>query len=63
MILGQPFADTPPGRMPGAVNVPYRSLLDPESKTLLNLEQLKEVLHSVGIQHNQKQIATCGTGV
>lgn len=51
------------GHMPGSVNVPFQELLDPETKTLLPKERLREIFESKQIDPKKPIIASCGTGV
>lgn len=49
--------------MPGAINIPYSSLLDPATKALLPKDQLRKVLEGHNLDPNKPIISTCGTGV
>lgn len=51
------------GHMPGAINIPYDSLLDPKTKTFLPKEQLKKVFEEKGVDPSRPIISSCGTGV
>lgn len=52
-----------PGHIPGAVNLPWASLMDDENKTLLKPEdEIRELLDSVGATPDKKIICSCGTG-
>lgn len=51
------------GHMPGSTSVPFQELLDPETKTLLPPEKLKEIFESKGLDPEKPLITSCGTGV
>lgn len=52
-----------PGHIPGAVNLPWADLMDPENKTLLKPEdEILELVNSVGATPDRKIICSCGTG-
>lgn len=50
------------GHMPGAVSLPFTSLLDSERK-LLPPPALKELIDAAGFDPSKPTIATCGSGV
>lgn len=51
------------GHMPGSTNVPFQELLDPDTKTLLPADQLKQVFESKQLDPKTPIITSCGTGV
>jgi thiosulfate/3-mercaptopyruvate sulfurtransferase len=51
------------GHMPGALNVPYTSLLDPETKTFLPAEDLARVFRHAGVDLRRPIVTSCGSGV
>lgn len=51
-----------PGRIPGSINVHYRTLLA-EDGTMLPPERLREVFAAAGVDPAKPTIATCGSGV
>lgn len=51
-----------PGRIPGSVNVPAASLLDPETKTYLPLDLLRQRFAHLPIR-DKRVIAYCGHGI
>lgn len=59
----EPRPGLPSGHMPGSVNVPFSSLLDPETKAILPPERLQEIFRAKGVDPERPIIATCGTGV
>jgi len=52
-----------PGRVPGSVNIPAASLLDPETNTLLDAETVAERFEGVGANKEQRIITYCGGGI
>lgn len=51
------------GHMPGAVNIPFDRMLDPDTGRVLPNEVLKDVFAAAGIDPSQPVIASCGSGV
>lgn len=51
------------GHMPGSTSLPFQELLDPESKSLLPPEQLRQVFEARGLDPKKPFITSCGTGV
>ena len=51
------------GHIPGSISVPFSELLDPEKKTLLGGEILRELFRSKGVDPSRPIITSCGTGV
>jgi thiosulfate/3-mercaptopyruvate sulfurtransferase len=51
------------GHMPGALNVPYTSLLDPDAKTFLPAERLEAVFKQAGVDLKKPIVTSCGSGV
>ncbi|KAF3936544.1 hypothetical protein ABW19_dt0201595 [Dactylella cylindrospora] len=52
------------GHIPGSISVPFSSLLDPQTKSLLPGDKLREVLLKAGVKDDGKtKVASCGTGV
>nr|NIS42556.1 sulfurtransferase [Desulfuromonadales bacterium] len=52
-----------PGHIPGSLNLPYASLVDPETRTLLPLSDLKERLDAAGLDLTRPVTTTCGSGI
>jgi thiosulfate/3-mercaptopyruvate sulfurtransferase len=52
-----------PGRIPASVNVPFRSLIDPETHAYLPAEQLRAQFVSVGATSKDRVITYCGGGI
>ena len=51
------------GHMPGSISVPFTELLDPNTKGLLQPEELRKVLDEKNVDPNKPIISSCGTGV
>lgn len=58
----EPRPEVRSGHMPGAMNLPYTTLLDDERK-LLDVAALQEKFDAVGYNPDKPTIATCGSGV
>ena len=50
------------GAMPGAVNIPFGSLLN-DDRTMLSSPELKKLFSEAGLNANKQAITTCGSGV
>jgi thiosulfate/3-mercaptopyruvate sulfurtransferase len=51
------------GHIPGSINIPFSSVLDPETKTFLPADKLKKLFEDKGVDPSKPIISTCGTGV
>jgi len=51
------------GHMPGAINIPFGAVLDPQTKAFLPAERLREVFQSKGVDPQKPIISSCGSGV
>jgi thiosulfate/3-mercaptopyruvate sulfurtransferase len=51
------------GHMPGAISVPFTSLLDPDAKTFLPAESLAGVFKDAGVDLKRPIVTSCGSGV
>lgn len=52
-----------PGHIPGAVNLPWASLMDPNNKRLLKPDaELQPLFEAAGVSPNKLIICSCGTG-
>lgn len=51
------------GHMPGSINIPFSSVLDPETKAFLPADQLKKLFEAKGVDPSKPIISSCGTGV
>jgi thiosulfate/3-mercaptopyruvate sulfurtransferase len=51
------------GHMPGSVNIPFDSVLDPETKAFLPPDRLAAIFREKGVDTERPIIASCGTGV
>ena len=52
-----------PGRIPGSVNVPGISLLDPDTKVYRPLPELKRIFAEAGALNAEKVVIYCGGGI
>lgn len=51
------------GRIPGSVNVPSASLVDPETNTFLPADQAAAKFRNAGVDPKQRAIVYCGGGI
>jgi thiosulfate/3-mercaptopyruvate sulfurtransferase len=51
------------GHMPGAFNLPYNELLDPQTGTMLPADKLGARIAASGLDPSKKVTASCGSGV
>lgn len=59
----EPRAGMRSGHIPGSRSLPFTTLLDPASKTVLPTEALKRVFDAAGIDPAKPLTASCGSGV
>ncbi|RYP33221.1 hypothetical protein DL768_011105 [Monosporascus sp. mg162] len=59
----EPREGLPSGHMPGAINIPFNAVLDPETKTFLPKDKLKKLFEEKGVDPSKPIITSCGTGV
>lgn len=52
-----------PGRVPGSVNVPAASLVDPQSKTFTTLDDAAAKFAAAGVDKDRQIIVYCGGGI
>jgi thiosulfate/3-mercaptopyruvate sulfurtransferase len=52
-----------PGRIPGSVNVPAATLIDPETKAFVSLEDAEAKFAAQGISGDKRVVAYCGGGI
>jgi thiosulfate/3-mercaptopyruvate sulfurtransferase len=52
-----------PGRVPGSVNVPWASLLDPETKRFVAPAEALQKFNAAGVTPDRHVIAYCGGGI
>ena len=52
-----------PGRIPGSVNVPAATLLDPSNGAFVPLDEAKRLHEEAGITPDQHVVAYCGGGI
>ncbi len=58
----EPRAGLRPGHIPGALNVPYRDLLNPDG-SMKSPDALRQVFNDKGVDLRKPVITTCGSGV
>jgi len=52
-----------PGRVPGSVNVPAASLVDPQTKAFVPLEAAAATFAAAGVAKDKEVVAYCGGGI
>jgi thiosulfate/3-mercaptopyruvate sulfurtransferase len=52
-----------PGRVPGSVNVPAASLVDPASKVFTSLADAEQKFATAGVAKDKHVVAYCGGGI
>jgi thiosulfate/3-mercaptopyruvate sulfurtransferase len=52
-----------PGRVPGSCNLPAATLLDPQTKAFVPLDEAEQKFASLGIVRDKRVIAYCGGGI
>ena len=52
-----------PGRVPGSVNVPAASLIDPEKKTFTSLTEAEGKFAAAGVTRDKHVVTYCGGGI
>ena len=51
------------GHMPGALNLPWEKLIDPQRGTMLPAEGLRAAIEAAGIDPSRPIVASCGSGI
>lgn len=59
----EPWPSLHVGHMPGALNVPYTDLIDPDTHTMKPLADLKARFQEAGIDMTRPVVCSCGSGV
>ncbi|KAI9145861.1 Rhodanese-like domain-containing protein [Paraphysoderma sedebokerense] len=59
----EPRAGITSGHMPNSISIPFTSVVDGQSNTLLPKEKLQELFQSKGLDLNKPIITSCGSGV
>ena len=52
-----------PGRIPGSVNVPAATLLDPSNGAFVSLDEARRLHEDAGITPDRHVVAYCGGGI
>ena len=59
----EPRAGLRGGHIPGSLSLPFSELIDPESRTLLGAQALREGFVAAGVDLGRPVVTTCGSGV
>ena len=59
----EPRAELRGGHVPGSLSLPYGELLDPESRTVLPADTLRDRFEAAGVDLARPVVTTCGSGV
>lgn len=59
----EPRPGLPSGHIPGSISLPFSSLLNPASGTLLPAQELRKIFAAKGVDFQRPVISSCGTGV
>lgn len=63
MYIGEAGPWIRSGHIPGAVNLPWADLMEPDNKTLLKpVDEIRELAEKVGATRDKLVICSCGTG-
>jgi thiosulfate/3-mercaptopyruvate sulfurtransferase len=60
--MPEPRAGLPSGHMPGALNLPFAAVLNPDG-TMKDRDALAEVFQAAGVDVAKRLVTTCGSGV
>ncbi len=54
-----------PGHMPDAINIPFTTLINTDTKTLKSADEIKRLFkrHNIDLDENKPLVASCGSGV
>ncbi|XP_046568331.1 3-mercaptopyruvate sulfurtransferase-like [Haliotis rubra] len=59
----EPRPNINPGHIPGSVNIPFMSVLDPDKKTMKTEAELRQLFASANIDLSKPLTVSCGSGV
>jgi thiosulfate/3-mercaptopyruvate sulfurtransferase len=59
----EPWPVLKKGRIPGAINVPWTDLIDPETRTMLPADALHRRFAAAGLDLDRSVVNSCGSGV
>ena len=62
-IAKEPRPGLRSGHIPGAINVPISSLLDPDTGMVKSADRLKQIFDEAGVDYDAPAITSCGSGV
>jgi len=60
---GEQDRDGKPGHIPGAVNIVWRDLVDPQLKTLASPERIQHLVSAAGIEPGDRLVGYCRLGM
>jgi thiosulfate/3-mercaptopyruvate sulfurtransferase len=60
---GEQDRDGKPGHIPGAVNIVWRDLVDPQLKTLASPERIQQLASAAGIEPGDRLVGYCRLGM
>ncbi|XP_064390565.1 3-mercaptopyruvate sulfurtransferase-like [Halichondria panicea] len=59
----EPRPELPSGHMIGALNIPFKDLINEDTKLFKSKEQLQEVFQAAGVNTHEPMVSTCGSGI
>jgi thiosulfate/3-mercaptopyruvate sulfurtransferase len=59
----EPREGLPSGHMPGALNVPWSQLVDPETGTMRDPQAIAATFRAAGVDLSRRIVTSCGSGV
>ncbi|KAL5019335.1 hypothetical protein ScPMuIL_005057 [Solemya velum] len=59
----EPRAEIKPGHIPGAINIPFMNIMDPEKKIVKTKEELVSLFEGAGVDLERPIVVSCGSGV
>lgn len=57
----EPWGDA--GHIPGSINLPFETLIDPQTGTMKPVDALRAAFEAAGVDLNRPIVTTCGSGV
>jgi thiosulfate/3-mercaptopyruvate sulfurtransferase len=59
----EPWPGRRPGRIPNSLNLPYGTLTDAKTKTIVPVEELERGFAAAGVRPDKPVVTSCGSGV
>ena len=59
----EPRPGLPAGHVPGSINMPFMSVLDPNTKTMLPADRIEAAFNEAGVDLGRPMLTSCGSGV